>query len=148
MKNNNNMNNELNTETLRRLIVERRIQVYVLTGAPSYDCPKCKSGNAMLSCHESPVRWTFPMSDFRAIGLDGYKCRDCGFGVIAPAGDPTSPWESTHEIIVDDIPTGITTKVADVYTIEEQHEIVAKNLEKEIAEAVSKSDNVETRLIG
>jgi len=88
------------------------------------------------------------MSDFRAIGLDGYKCRDCGFGVIAPAGDPTSPWESTHEIIVDDIPTGITTKVADVYTIEEQHEIVAKNLEKEIAEAVSKSDNVETRLIG
>ena len=140
-------NKETNTETLRRLIAKGSIQVEILTGTPSYNCPKCKSGNAMLHCRKSPIAWTFHMSDFRAIGLEGYECRDCGYGTIAPAVDPTSPWESTHEIIVDDVPTGITTKGSDAYTIEEQHEIVAKNLEKEIAEAVSKSDNVETRLI-
>lgn len=130
---------------LNKAIARGEIKVTMITGPDGGICPACSSGNAMICRGECPGG--FEPHHFWDIGLDLKACRDCGHSVVASRDG--EPWEneSTHELFVDQVATGITTKVSDAYTIDEQHEIVAKQLEPEINNALEKSDDVETRWV-
>ncbi len=130
---------------LQKAIAKGEIKVTIITGPDSGICPSCNSGNAMCCRGECPEG--FERHHFWDIRLDLKACRDCGHSVIAPMNGGAWENESTHDLFVDQAATGITTKVSNAYTIDEQHELVGKQLESEIENALKKSDNVGTGLV-
>ena len=130
---------------LQKAIASGEIKVTIITGPDGGNCPNCSGGNAMICRGDCPDG--FEPCDFRNIGLSLKACRDCGHSVVAQTSGDTWENESTHEITIDDKPTGITTKVSNAFTIDELHEIVGKKLKKEIEAALLKSDDVGTMWI-